>query len=95
MATNDSVGVLKGNPAFGTTMSNTTLCVQRCTETEMKNRSSNYKPVAAADIDIAVREGLGNYNTTSKGVWTDAYKEHACEVIGASQETEIVDWIES
>ena len=94
LADNSNVGVLRANPAFGTTMSNTTLCVQRCTETEMKNRSSNYKPVAAADIDVAVREGLGNYDTTNKGVWTDAYKEHACETLGATQ-TEIVDWIDS
>jgi hypothetical protein len=94
LATNDSVGVLRGNPAFGTTMSNSTLCVQRCTENDMKNKNTNYKPVVAADIDIAVREGLGNYNTALRGEWLDTYKEHACDTIGATQ-TEIVDWIES
>lgn len=91
LATNDSVGVLKGNPAFGTVMSNSTLCVQKCTETEIKNKNTNYKPVVAADIDIAIREGLGNNSLT----WTDAYKTSARNTIDAAQTTILVDWVET
>ena len=96
VGTSSVLGVYKVNPNQGiSAYSVGDLVIISANENEITAKTHNYKPIVPHKLDVAVREGLGNYDTVNKGVWTDAYKEHACETIGASQETEIVDWIES
>lgn len=43
-------------------------------------KASGYRPIVPSNLDIAIREGLGNYSGTA---WTDAYKASARTTIGA------------
>lgn len=80
-----TLGVVKTNYAtFGVGVDNTgTLYISGASEAQLQAKSSGYKPVVASNVDIAVREGLGNNQLT----WTEPYKEHAREVIGATKVT--------
>ena len=84
-----ALGVVKTNYAtFGVGVDNTgTLYISGASEAQLQEKSSEYKPVVADNIDIAIREGLGNYDIVNKGEWTEEYKEHAREVIGATKVT--------
>ena len=94
-ATNSTLGVVMGSNSGGTQIgTDGSVRIYAATTAHITQKTSTYLPIVPSTLDFAVKEGLGNYDTT-KGVWTDAYKEHACETIGASQETEIVDWIET
>lgn len=80
-----TLGVVKTNYAtFGVGVDDTgTLYISGASEAQLQAKSSGYKPVVASNVDIAVREGLGNNQLT----WTEPYKEHAREVIGATKVT--------
>lgn len=88
LATNDAVGVSKANQAFGTYMSNTTMCVWKAADSDITSKTQNYKPIVPANLEKAIMEGLGNYSGTA---WTDAYKTKARNTIGATQAV-FVDW---
>ena len=94
-ATNTALGVVMGSNSGGTQIgTDGSVRIYAATNAHIDAKTSVYLPIVPATLDYAVKEGLGNYDTVNKGVWTDAYKEHACETIGATQ-TEIVDWIDS
>ena len=89
-------GVSTINSTYGISItSNGELRTSSASADEIQSKANTAKPLVPKTVDIAIREGLGNYNTSLQGEWTDVYKEHACDTIGASQQTEIVDWIES
>lgn len=52
--------------------------ILKATEAELIAKTNNYKPVVPSNLDIAVREGLGN----SKLEWSETYKENAREKLG-------------
>lgn len=82
-----TLGVVKTNYAtFGVGVDNAgTLYISGASESQLQAKSSGYKPVVASNVDIAVREGLGNNQLT----WTEAYKESARNTIGAESKTKI------
>ena len=61
--------------------SNGYLKLAPASETSIKNRSNGFMPITISNLDIAIREGLGNNTLT----WTDAYKESARNTVGASR----------
>lgn len=87
-ATNDSLGVVRGNQSFGSYMSNGTICTWKASDSELVAKIQNYKPIVPSNIDVAIREGLGNNSLT----WTDAYKASARNTIGASDQTIFRDY---
>ena len=96
IASTTGFGVSTINSTYGISITASgELRTSSASEAEIQSKSNTAKPLVPKTVDAAIREGLGNYDTVNKGVWTDAYKTHACEVIGASQETEIIDWIDS
>ena len=63
--------------------------VVAATESNLINKLNSSNPVVSTNLNMAIREGLGNNNLT----WTDAYKASARATIGAgTAEVEFVDW---
>ena len=63
--------------------------ISAATEAELTAKTNTFKPVVANNLNIAVREGLGNNSLT----WSEAYKTSARNTIGATDtEVEFVDW---
>ena len=92
LATTSTAGVSIPTPNWGISVDNLgRLSTVPALENEIALKTQENKPIVPNNLDIAIREGLGNNSLT----WTDAYKESACNTIGASQQTEIVDWIDS
>lgn len=52
--------------------------VVAATESNLINKLNASNPVVSTNLNIAIREGLGNNNLT----WTDAYKVSSCKTIG-------------
>ena len=52
--------------------------ISAATEAELTAKTNTFKPVVSSNLNIAVREGLGNNSLT----WSDAYKVSACKTIG-------------
>lgn len=48
------------------------------TETQLIQKTDAYRPVTSSNLDIAIREGLGN----NKLEWSETYKENAREKLG-------------
>lgn len=88
VASTSALGVIK--VSSGLTMgSDGGLRTSAATESLLVSKTNQYQPVVASNLDIAVREGLGNNALT----WTDAYKTSARNTIGASR-VSFVDWID-
>lgn len=63
--------------------------VVAATESNLINKLNSSNPVVSTNLNIAIREGLGNNNLT----WSDTYKANARATIGAgTAEVEFVDW---
>ncbi len=56
-------------------------------EQQLINKTNSFQMIVPANLNIAIREGLGNNSLT----WTDAYKTSARNTIGATQAV-FVDW---
>jgi hypothetical protein len=77
--TNTKNGVVKIWENYGIQdLGNGMLGISRASEHTLINKSDNYHPVVASNLDIAIREGLGN----SKLEWSETYKENAREKLG-------------
>lgn len=90
VATTSTLGVVKTVAATSSGLSVNSegmINVVRAQESQLIAKTSNFNPVVSSNLDIAVREGLGNYDTANKGEWTEPYKAHAREVIGATKVT--------
>lgn len=79
-ATANKAGLSKLVGTYGIQVIDTegTAGIRKATESELIDRTNSYKPVVPSNLDIAVREGLGN----SKLEWSEAYKENAREKLG-------------
>lgn len=95
LATNSTDGVLHPSPTYGTTMgANGILLISDAIAggtSIITEKQNAYRPLTARCIDLAVKVGV----TTNTNTLTDTEKQNACNWLGASQETEIVDWIET
>ena len=65
--------------------------ITQATEAELIAKTNTAKPVVSSNLNIAVREGLGNNSLT----WTEAYKTSARNTIGAGNgnKTIIREWV--
>ena len=90
-ATSSSVGVVMVGAGLGLSINQSTgnVSVQKAVDSEIIAKTNHYKAIVPANLDVAIREGLGNNSLT----WTDAYKTSALKTIGASQ-VSFVDWID-
>lgn len=87
-ASNSTLGVVQTNGSYGIEISNNGyIATIPAAEATLVAKLNGRNAVVANNIDIAVREGLGNYDTANKGEWTEPYKAHAREVIGATKVT--------
>ena len=57
--------------------------ILKATEAELIAKTNNYKPVVPSNLDIAVREGLGNSSLN----WSETYKENARKQLGVNSLT--------
>ena len=57
--------------------------ILKATESELIAKTNNYKPVVPSNLDIAVREGLGNSSLN----WSETYKENARKQLGVNSLT--------
>lgn len=89
VAATNSLGVVK-TTGLGINSNNGVIYTNKAIEAEIIAKANSYNPIVPANLDAAVREGLGNNSLT----WTDAYKTKACATIGASEQTSFVDWID-
>lgn len=88
IGTSSVLGVYKVNPNQGVSaFSAGDLCIIPANENELIAKTQGYKPVVPANLNVAVREGLGNNKLT----WTDEYKTSARNTIGATQVV-LRDW---
>lgn len=84
--TNTKNGVVKIWENYGIQdLGNGMLGVSKASESNLINKSDNYHPVVANNLDIAVREGLGN----SQLDWSETYKENARKQLGVNSLTVI------
>lgn len=87
-ASNSTLGVVQTNGSYGIEISNNGyIATIPAAEATLVAKLNGRNAVVANNIDVAVREGLGNYDTANKGEWTEPYKAHAREVIGATKVT--------
>lgn len=85
--TNNLPGVVRTSSDQGITMNGPYLRISPATEDEITAKTNDRKSIVPSTVDSAIREGLGNYDIASKGEWSEEYKEHAREVIGATKVT--------
>ena len=89
-ASNSTLGVVQTNGSYGIEISaNGYIATIPAAEATLVAKLNGRNVVVANNLDIAVREGLGNNSLT----WTDAYKESARNTIGAGAKTIIREWI--
>lgn len=90
-ATGSTFGVVEFGSGYGIDGSNGIPVINKSTNVEIEAKSNNYKPLVPANLDKAIKEGLGNYNlgTNNVNAWSDTYKSHAREVIGAVGENDV------
>ena len=89
-ASNSTLGVVQTNGSYGIEISsNGYIATIPAAENTLVAKLNGRNVVVANNLDIAVREGLGNNSLT----WTDAYKTSARNTIGASR-VSFVDWID-
>ena len=87
VASQNDLGVSKINPNYGVAITSGVLYINKAVDNELVTKANNYKPVVPSNLDVAVREGLGNNGLT----WTDGYKYTARDTIGATQVI-LKDW---
>lgn len=90
VATSSTLGAVKVSSARGIIAdSSGVLGVQRALSSEIEAKSSQYRPLVPYQVDSIVKEGLGNYDlgTDNVNAWSDAYKAHARQVLGAQNIT--------
>lgn len=87
VASQDNLGVSKINPNYGVAITSGVLYINKAVDNELVIKANNYKPVVPSNLDVAVREGLGNNGLT----WTDTYQYNARNTIGATQVV-LKDW---
>lgn len=77
---NTSNGVVRGNIEYGSNVDSSG-CIRsvKASENEITAKSHQYKVITPNNLNIAIREGLGNNSLT----WTDQYKTNARTTIGA------------
>ena len=90
-ATSSSLGVIAVGSGLAIQSGNGSVYVVAATESNLINKLNASNPVVSTNLNIAIREGLGNNNLT----WTEAYKTSARNTIGAGDgnKTTIRDWI--
>lgn len=86
-ATSSSLGVIAVGSGLAIQSGNGSVYIVAATESNLINKLNASNPVVSTNLNIAVREGLGNNNLT----WTDAYKTSARNTIGATR-VSFVDW---
>lgn len=52
--------------------------ILKATETEITAKTNNYKPIVPSNLNIAIREGLGNNSLE----WSETYKDNARKKLG-------------
>lgn len=77
-ATSSSLGVMAVGSGLAIQSGNGSVYIVAATESNLINKLNSSNPVVSTNLNMAVREGLGNNNLT----WTDAYKVSACKTIG-------------
>lgn len=89
-ASNSTLGVVQTNGSYGIEISNNGyIATIPAAEATLAAKLNGRNVVVANNLDIAVREGLGNNSLT----WTDAYKTSARNTIDAGAKTIIREWI--
>ena len=86
--TNAVAGVARAGAGLAS-MAGGVFYIYPSTEAALQAKTNTVNPVVPSNLDIAVREGLGNNSLT----WTEAYKTSARNTIGASR-VSFVDWID-
>ena len=87
-ATTNTLGVVMGSNSGGTQIgTDGSVRTYAATNAHIDAKTSTYLPIVPATLDYAIKQGLGNYTLTTDTEWTEAYKEHAREVIGATKVT--------
>lgn len=89
-ATNAIAGAAKAGSGLAS-MTGGVLYIYPATDAAIQAKTNNANPIVPKNLDKAIREGLGNYDITNSGEWTDAFKEHARDVIGTTQVV-VRDW---
>lgn len=89
-ASNSTLGVVQTNGSYGIEISNNGyIATIPAAEATLVAKLNGRNVVVANNLDIAIREGLGNNSLT----WTDAYKTSARNTIGAGAKTIIREWV--
>ena len=89
-ASNSTLGVVQTNGSYGIEISaNGYIATIPAAEATLVAKLNGRNVVVANNLDIAIREGLGNNSLT----WTDAYKTSARNTIGAGAKTIIREWV--
>lgn len=89
-ASNSTLGVVQTNGSYGIEISsNGYIATIPAAEATLVAKLNGRNVVVANNLDIAVREGLGNNSLT----WTEAYKTSARNTIGAGAKTIIREWV--
>ena len=89
-ATNAVAGAAKAGSGLAS-MAGGVLYIYPATDAAIQAKTNNANPIVPKNLDKAIKEGLGNYDIANNGEWTDAFKEHARDVIGATQVV-LKDW---
>jgi len=55
--------------------------LRRATDTDIATKTQLYRPIVPGNLDLAIKEGLGNNSLT----WDDTYQSNARNTIGATQ----------
>ena len=79
VATSSSLGVVAVGSGLAIQSGNGAVYIVAATESNLINKLNGSNPVVSSNLNMAIREGLGNNNLT----WTDAYKANARSTIGA------------
>lgn len=89
VATTSALGVIMVGAGLGLSINQSTgnISIQKASDAEIIAKTNNYKAIVPVNLDVAVREGLGNNSLT----WTDAYKSNARNTIEATQVV-LKDW---
>lgn len=84
-ATSSSLGVIAIGSGLAIQSGNGSVYIVAATESNLINKLNSSNPVVSTNLNIAVREGLGNNNLT----WTDTYKTNARTTIGAVGDVQV------
>lgn len=77
-ANSSQAGLVKTSTSYGTQMSSEYIQTCPATQSDIKSKTHNYRPIVPKQLDYAVKEGLAN----NKLSWTDTEKQNARNLIG-------------